>query len=238
MFRREAYRVMAPVLDALDPAVLERHRFALGGATRIALAHGEVRISRDLDFLGSDTAGYAALRVEVRDRGCAALFRDTTRFELPREASIDQYGIRFPARVGTTTIKIELVHEGRVHLGPSVRESFCALPCLSPVDVWTEKLLALSDRGGDPSQLDRDLVDLGVLRVDDGAMPPEALAAAGGAYGAAAMGDLVKCVQRFRADGGRRARAFAGLSVDDPARVLAGVEALASDLSLPPPSPV
>jgi len=41
---------------------------------------------------------------------------------------------------------------------------FSTVPCLALVDVWTEKLLANSDRGADTSQLHRDVLDLGVLR--------------------------------------------------------------------------
>lgn len=53
MFRREPYARLAPILTTLDGDLFEAHGVALGGATRIALTHGEVRISTDLDFLCS-----------------------------------------------------------------------------------------------------------------------------------------------------------------------------------------
>lgn len=79
MFRRDAHRAMEEILHAFDADALEAHGFALAGATRISLALGEVRESADLDFVGSDSKGYAALRAAVRDRGYAALFRDLRR---------------------------------------------------------------------------------------------------------------------------------------------------------------
>jgi hypothetical protein len=53
VFRREPYARLAPILTTLDGDLFEAHGVALGGATRIALTHGEVRISTDLDFLCS-----------------------------------------------------------------------------------------------------------------------------------------------------------------------------------------
>src|SRR5260221_14763294 len=98
MFRREIYRTMARVLDALDAGVLARTSFRPGGGTGLALAHGEYRVSRDLDFVCSDAKGYAELRSAARDRGYDALFSPAARAALafPREIRVDQYGLRFP----------------------------------------------------------------------------------------------------------------------------------------------
>jgi hypothetical protein len=235
MFRRELHRALGTILDAIDPVALEARGFALGGATRIALGHGEVRESNDLDFLGSDTRGFAELRSAVRSQGYAALFRHTSGLELPREPRIDQYGIRFPVRVGERTLKVELVHEGRIALGPAVREPFCAVPCLSIDDSFTEKLLACSDRGDDATQLDRDIIDLSVLRAQHGAIPSSCWTAAERAYGTSVRSDLARSIQRFRSDASRRERAFRGLRVDDPEQVVRGIEAIATDLGLPAP---
>lgn len=231
MFRREIHRAMEPILRAIDPRALEEHGFALGGATRIALAFGEVRESADLDFVGSDAQGFASLRAAMRDRGYAALLLDPETLELPREPTSDQYGVRFPVRVDGRTIKVELIHEGRITLGAPSREAFTALPCLSIRDCWAEKLLASSDRGADASQLDRDLIDLAILREKVGPVPEDAWALARGAYGASVETDLGKAIARFLTDAERRARSFAGLRVDDPALIERGVAHLAGDLA-------
>lgn len=89
MFRREIYRAMEPILRAMNGANLVAHGFAFGGATRTAMAFGEIRESVDLDFVGSDARGFAALRSEIRDSGFAALFDDTTNIRFPREPRSD-----------------------------------------------------------------------------------------------------------------------------------------------------
>jgi hypothetical protein len=230
MFRRDAHRAMEPILHALDAGLFERHGFALGGATRIALALGEVRESRDLDFVGADAREWSELRAEVRGRGYAAIFRDPTVLDLPREPTIDRYGIRFPVRAGERTIKVEIIHEGRIPLGPAVRERECPVPCLAISDCFAEKLLANSDRGADDTHLDRDLIDLALLREHVGPIPDAAWTAVTGAYGPSVREDLVRGLTRFR--GRRRDRAFAGLGVDDPDRVQRGIELLAADLGV------
>ena len=58
MFRREIHRAMEKGLAEMDVATLDAHGFALGRATGIALAWGEVRESADLDFIGSDARGW------------------------------------------------------------------------------------------------------------------------------------------------------------------------------------
>jgi hypothetical protein len=235
MFRREIHRAMAPILAALDPNVLTNAGFALGGATRIALALGEVRESADLDFVGSSTTGYASLRARVRNEGAASLLRPGAALDVAREPTADQYGIRFPVRTGGRDVKVELIVETRIQLEAPVREAFSDLPCLSERDCYAEKLLACSDRGGDASTLFRDVVDLAVLRERWGPIPEAAWELAIGAYGASVRRDLERVLQRFRSDDTARARAFAGLRVDDAPLVLSGVEALASDLGLPLP---
>ncbi len=235
MFRREVYRAMEPILLAIDGRTLSDHGFALGGATRIALAFGEPRASADLDFVGSDARGFAALRADVRERGYAALFRDSRDIELPREPRSDQYGIRFPVKVGERLIKIEIIHEGRVALEAPVLEPGVPVPCLSIRDCFLEKLLANSDRGADPSQLHRDLVDLATLRRHVGPIPDSAWALARAAYGDSVYADLAKSIQRFRRDEQRRRKDLERLGVEKPSEIEDGVEMLARDLRLSTP---
>lgn len=232
MFRREPYVAMEPILLALDAALLEAHGFALGGATRIALTHGEVRISTDLDFLCSDPRGYAELRRAVRDRGHHALLADGATLDVPREPTVDQYGIRFPVRVGERLVKVELIREARVSLGPAIHDGACPLPLLAIPDCFVEKLLACSDRGDDATQFDRDLIDLAILREAHGPIPEDAWARATAAYSTAVRSDLERSLQRFVDDPGRRARDLAALRVDAPDRVARGIELLAGDLGV------
>ncbi|WP_437663265.1 nucleotidyl transferase AbiEii/AbiGii toxin family protein [Sorangium sp. So ce1182] len=232
MFRRELYRTMAHVLDALDADVLVRTSFRFGGGTCLALAHGEYRLSRDLDFVCSDPSGYAELRLVVRERGYDALFPGPGRmaFGFPREIRADQYGLRFPVVVGGTSIRVELIREARIALGPAAQAAWTPVPLLSVTDAFAEKLLANSDRWADRDELSRDLVDLAMLRVSHGPIPEAAWASAERAYKSAPLHDLRKAAERFLAEPGYQGRCFAGLDVEGTDDILRGVRALLSDL--------
>jgi hypothetical protein len=227
---------MGQVLAALDAEVLARTSFRFGGGTCLALGHGEYRMSRDLDFVCSDPAGYAELRSAVRERGYAALFPAPARASLgfPREIRVDQYGLRFPVLVGATSIRVEMIREARVVLGAADRASWTPVPVLSTTDAFTEKLLANSDRWADRDDLARDLIDLAVLRAEHGPIPAEAWSAAEGAYRAAPREDLRKAAERFLGEPEYQQRCFAGLQVEGADRVLLGVRALLSDLDAAP----
>jgi hypothetical protein len=232
MFRRELYRSMAQVLDALDADVLARTSFRFGGGTCLALGHGEYRLSRDLDFVCSDPGGYAELRDAVRERGYDALFPAPGRTALgfPREVRTDQYGLRFPVMVGSTSIRVEMIREARLTLGPAEQASWTPVPVLSVTDAFAEKLLANSDRWADRDDLARDLVDLAVLRISHGPIPEVAWAAAERAYRSAPRQDLRKAAERFLAEPEYQRRCFAGLDVEGTGDVLRGVRALLGDL--------
>jgi hypothetical protein len=227
MFRREIYRTMARVLDALDPEVLAQTSFRFGGGSCLALAHGEYRVSRDLDFVCSDPKGYAELRLAARERGYDALFSPSARAKLafPREIRVDQYGLRFPVVVEGLSIRVELIREGRIALGAPAHAPWTPLP-----DTFTEKLLANSDRWADRDDLARDILDLAVLRAAHGPIPEAAWRAAEGAYGPAPRKDLRHAAEGFLEDPEYQQRCFTGLQVEEDAGVLPGVRALLADL--------
>jgi hypothetical protein len=232
MFRREIYRAMGQVLDALDADVLDRTLFRFGGGTCLALGHGEYRISRDIDFVCSDPSGYAELRSSVRERGYNALFPAAAArasFHFPREIRTDQYGLRFPVVVGGTSIRVEMIREARITLGPPERAAWTKVPLLSLNDAFAEKLLANSDRWADRDELSRDLVDLAVLRVSHGPIPEAAWTAAESAYRAAPRQDVQRAAERFLAEPEYQRRCFSGLDVDRGDEILHGVRALLSD---------
>jgi hypothetical protein len=182
----------------------------------------------------SDARGYAALRTRVRQDGAGALFVAGTALRFPRQATTDQYGIRFPVAVrGGDLLKLEIVHEGRIRLEPGVRPAWSPVDCLSDVDTVAEKLLANSDRWADPGSLSRDLLDLAAFRVGRGPLPDDAFEKASSAYGAAARADLGRATVAFL-DNDReshRTRCFQGLEVEAPDRLLDGVRSLRDDLA-------
>jgi hypothetical protein len=217
----------------MDADLLRGCRCWFGGGTRIVLDLDEYRVSADLDFLVSDPQGYAEVRNLVRQRGASALFAPGNDLRFPREPITDQYGVRFPVQVpGWDPLKVEIVREARIELGDGIRPPWSPVDCLSRADAVAEKLLANSDRWLDASVLSRDLLDLAAARVAWGPLPAAAFEKAAAAYGPGATADLARAAARFlgpeRAD--YRRRCFLGLDVDAPARLLEGVQTLASDL--------
>jgi hypothetical protein len=236
MFRREQHRRVAVVLDALRSDVLSRCRFWFGGGTRIVLDLGEYRESRDVDFLCSDAAGYADLRLRAATGSYPALFTDEgrARLQFPREIRIDQYGIRFPVQYDGETLKVELIREARIELSAGVRPGWSPVDCLSVADCYCEKLLANSDRWADRQFLSRDLLDLAALRAAWGPIPQAAWDKAERAYRSAPRDDLGKALTAFDRAASSQDRCFEGLAIGEPSRLREGLAALREDLGLPP----
>lgn len=233
MFEREAHRRVVAVLRSLRTEVLAGCGFLFGGGTRIALDLDEFRESQDIDFLCSNASGYGDLRFQATSRSYAALFDDNARegLSFPREMRVDQYGIRFPVLFEGATLKIELIREARIELSPGVRPDWSPVACLAPEDCYAEKLLANSDRWADRQVLSRDLLDLAALRTSWGPIPEIAWSKSEAAYRSAPLDDLRKSLAALERDPEYRDRCLTGLAIDDPARLLDGLEALRRDLS-------
>jgi hypothetical protein len=226
MFRRERHRLVGRILAAAANDVLERCSAGFGGGTRIALVLDEYRESHDMDFLCSDTRGYAELRSLVRDSGPTALIASAPGLVFPREPRIDQYGVRFPVMVDGVSIRFEVVNEGRIAFGPFERPPGLPVPCLGSEDCFAEKLLANSDRWTDRDVLSRDLIDLAMMAAPSGAIPALAMQKAERAYGSVLRRDLDKARDAFLASPEHRERCFRGLGIDHPGTVVAAVERL------------
>lgn len=231
MFRRELYRTMRRVLDALDPDAIGESSFRFAGGTCLALRHGEHRLSRDLDFVCSDGEGYGHLRYEVRCRAYHALFREQAGLVFPREIRTDQYGIRFPVQVGDVAIRVELIREARIELGEAVREDWTSLPLISVDDAFAEKLLANSDRWADRDDLSRDVIDLAVLRDAHGPIPTGVWKSVEAAYRQAPREDLERALRRLLGEPDYQLRCFVGLGVEREEIVIRGAQLLLRDLT-------
>ena len=219
MFERPAHRRVAALLAALDVQVLQGSKCLFGGGTRIALELDEFRESRDLDFLIADAAGFAALRMLVRERGCAALFHADSNLALPREPRTDQYAVRFPVQVEGQSLRVEFIREARITLDPGVAVPWTGVPCLSTSDCFSEKLLANSDRWPDDSVRSRDLIDLAALRIRFGEIPDAAWTKAEAAYKEAVRRDLQKASARFVGSDKLQEACFEALGIGDQLRV-------------------
>ena len=222
-FRRPYHRAIGSLLASLDPAFLESTGCYFAGGTQIALALGEYRESRDVDFLCASRPGFRRLRETVTENSLGPLLRRP--LALARPVRADRDGIRTFLTVGDARIKFEIVLEGRIDLAGRTDRAL-GIPVLDPEYAVAEKLLANTDRGLDDSTKSRDLVDLAFLvaRLGREVLPP-AIRIAEGAYGAAVSRYLVLVLKRFstRAYAGRCARA---LGVEDMATLRKGVAIL------------
>lgn len=187
------------MLQALDADVLLGCACLFGGGTAMALRFGEFRESVDIDFLVSRVEGYRQLRERLMGPdGLRALTRPGHVLTPAREPRADQYGIRMLLAVDGVSIKLEIVLEGRIELeAPGPDDRLCGLATLTPLDMATSKLLALSDRWRDDAVLSRDLIDLAMMA------PPkpllrQALDKAGRAYGAQVAADLARAIDDLR----------------------------------------
>jgi hypothetical protein len=237
MFERPQHRTVLAVLESFRADVLSGSRFLFGGGTRIVLDLDEYRVSQDVDFLCSDPKGYGDLRFEATKSGPAALFtpRGLDRLRFPRELRVDQYGIRFAVLCGGEPLKVELIREARIELGPGVRPDWSPVDCLSLEDCFAEKLLANSDRWADRQILSRDLIDLAALRARIGPIPEPSWAKVRAAYRSGPEEDLRKALVEFERDPARQRQCFDGLQVEESKEeILRGLALLHQDLAEPP----
>ncbi len=192
------------MLEALDASVLEANHCWFGGGTAIALTHGEYRESVDIDFLVSDLAGYRTLRQRTTGRhGIRAVTRDGARLEAAGDVRADQYGIRTWLTVDDIEIKLEIIHEARIDLGPPLStDRVCGIARLTKLDLAASKLLANSDRWADDVVYSRDLVDLAMMQLERKTLRT-AIDKASGAYGASIERDLARAVDALRRRAGR-----------------------------------
>ena len=179
-FNRPEHRAVAAALRAMDHDLLSSCKCWFGGGTEIVLELGEYRLSKDIDFLCADMAGYRELRAMAVERGAAALFGGSVR-EV-RSLRSDQYGIRGIVAAIGFDLRFEIVRAGRILL-EGCADKALGVPRLSAADRIAEKLLANADRCQDRATAYRDAVDLGMLALRRGAFPPASSEKAMAAYG-------------------------------------------------------
>jgi hypothetical protein len=207
----------------MDPTFLARASCFFGGGTQLAMALGEYRESRDIDFLCSQRSGVRALREEVTNRSLGGVLRN--RLELVRDVRTDRDGIRTFLLVDAIRLKFEIVFEGRIDLKGAVDPEL-GVPALRPEYAVAEKLLANADRGLDESTLARDLIDLAFAAACFGRPTFDAgLALAEEAYGAAVRRYLDASLVAFR-QRARAAQCIKSLAIDDTATLRKGLRAL------------
>ena len=234
MFERAHHRRVAEVLSAINADLMVRQRCLFGGGTAIVLSHSEYRESLDIDFICSSIEGYRSLRGTVNSKGFQALL--TRPCTMPREAKIDQYGIRTALLVQEIPVKLEIIFEGRIELSPPLEsQRICQVWTLADEDRVATKLMANSDRWADDSVLSRDLIDLAMLCVD-GRIAAAGVAKALHAYGPSVLVDLQKARDRLLRREDRLAKCMKGMGMTmREAELRARIAALTVELPMEAP---
>jgi len=197
-FMREHHQKIAHVLNSLNHEKLSNAHCYFGGGTAIALKYGEYRESVDIDFMVSDIHGYRQLRSDATDPGgLANIFSTLSQIDTSQEVRADQYGIRSAVKVMGSSIRFEIVLEGRITFDqPGDTDKIHGVQCLNVADLIASKLLANSDRWGDASVFSRDLIDLVMMKFTT----PEwqsGFAKSTRAYGESIHRDLIKACDAF-----------------------------------------
>lgn len=215
LFKRLHHQKIALILAGLNPQKLSQACCYFGGGTAIALKFDEYRESVDIDLMVSDKDGYRQLRSDATDvGGLANLFHADHQLDLSTDVRADQYGIRSFIKVLDTKIKFEIVLEGRISFDvPTSSDSIMGISCLTTTDLLASKLLANSDRWGDASVFNRDLIDIVMMQFSEKDWA-RAYQKAHGAYGAAINNDLLKACNTFLDNKTRRAESLKILKIE------------------------
>jgi len=179
-YQREHHQRIARVLASMNPEFLLRNEAFFGGGTAIALLLDEYRISVDIDFMVASKAGYKALRESVFDHGLKEFFVDGLVPDQIRELRADSDGVRTAFVIDGLNIKFEVVRESRIALTGAIADF--AVPSLSRVSLFAEKLLANADRGNAADSQKKDILDLLTMQMAWGAIPDESIQLAAEAY--------------------------------------------------------
>lgn len=221
MFKRPHHQRIAKVLEALDSAVLSSYGVFFGGGTAVALRYGEYRESVDMDFLVSDVNGYREIRQRMNSiDGMDPLLRAPGTVKATREFRIDQYGVRTLLAVDGFEIKFEIIKEGYISLTPAGPDDhICGIPCLTPLDMATCKLMANADRWPADAIYSRDLIDLAMMQPGR-TLLRQAIQKAQVPYGTTIEKALSKAADKLRTRPGWMEKCMAAMKMDVPKAVL------------------
>lgn len=233
LFKRPHHQAIAEVLGALNADLLAESGCYFGGGTAIALRYGEFRESVDIDFLVSDLTGYRSLRQAIKEADCLVpITKDGCAIrELRDEVRSNGYSIQTLVGSSDVEIKFEIVLEARISFEqPGLDDQICGVPCLTPLDLMTSKLLANCDRWRDDSVFSRDLIDMAMM--ESPALLPAAIKKAEVAYGTSVRRDLQRAIEQLFQREGWLERCLAAMKMDVPKALLwKRVKALEASLS-------
>lgn len=216
-FERVHHQRIAKALENLDAELLKTSQCYFGGGTALALMHGEYRESNDIDFMVSSIPDYRHLRALLTGPGgFQNLAKPGGTVTQIGDVRADQYGIRGKIEIDGVAIKIEIVLEGRIALEiPAATDTVCGIATLSQKDLAAEKMLANSDRWGDVSVFNRDVIDLAMTGFGKPVLV-SAIEKAEAAYGVTIRRDLERAIGRVLNRPGWLDRCIAAMDIREP----------------------
>ena len=220
-YSRDHHQVIAVALGCLDPVRLAEFGCFFAGGTALAMRFGEYRESVDVDFVICGADGYQRLRSACRRQGLEALTISGQRAVTASPMTIDHYGIRTRLDVSGTPVKFEIIREARIALElPTPSDEVRGVKTATVTDLVAMKLLANSDRWGDPAVFSRDILDLAMIPARRPILR-QGLAKAQAAYGSDVVRDARRAIEALLDDQGRLQRCQEALSMSQPRAVVA-----------------
>ncbi len=225
-FHRAVHQRVATVLSRMDADFLAEAACFFGGGTQLAMAHGEYRESRDIDFLVSSAQGLRMLRETVTERSLGRIFKG--RIFLEREVRAGRDAIRtfIKESESAAPIKFEIVVEARLDLQGGL-DPMLGVPVLGLRHAIAEKLLANADQGRAKEHRARDVIDLAFISLQAAAEDFETgVAIAQVPYGHVILRELDAVIRTLTLDAAYRAECAADLLIEDPAALRKGLARL------------
>ena len=213
MFKRDHHNKILKVLHAMNSDILAKSGAYFGGETAIALQLDEYRESVDIDFLCDSTEGYSLLRSLVVNERLDGLFCQPIQYL--RETRKDRDKIYTALEVDGTPIKFEIVLEARIKFDTMPIDQTLQVPVLSKTDLFTEKLLATSDRGLDRDFFSRDLIDIAMMMHAWGEIPMQAWQKAGKAYSPSVIKRDYDAARKLLSNDAYRKICLSNMNIDD-----------------------
>jgi len=191
-YKRAHHQLIEEILTSLNPISLQQKGLLFCGGTRISLEHDEYRESLDIDFVPCDHTAFSSLRKAVFENQLENIFfKDDGLLSIESDIRSDRYGVRLllshksdPA----TKVKFEIFSEDRMVFDMTRHEVFTGshnnlkIATTNMHEQWVAKILAHVDRGDDPSNLNKDLLDITFMTHQSGFLPADTLIRANEIY--------------------------------------------------------
>lgn len=178
-YRLPHHQLIEKCLHNFDSEFLKTNHILFGGGTRISLEIDEYRESVDIDFLCQDKQSYRAVREQVTNQSLGTLVYEE--FKYFPEIRFNRDAVRTFLLLDDVRIKLEFVCFDNYELVASEDTARFPVPFIDHVSCFYTKLLANTDRAGEPPY--KDIIDILAMIWKWGDIPETSLQLAKSHYG-------------------------------------------------------